>query len=79
MSQNVRRKGFGSCQMDHRQSNWDQNVQNCQSASHEAGAGSLPAQGELLFLYLFTCHVKLLFHPDTGQHHSLIPMENCLL
>lgn len=36
------------CQMDHRQSHRDQDAQNGQSESYQAGAGPLPAQGEPL-------------------------------
>lgn len=38
--------------MDHRQSYRDQDVQNGQSASHKAGAGPLPAQGEPLTVFI---------------------------
>lgn len=34
------------CQMDHRQSHRDQDAQYCQSESHQAGAGPIPAEGE---------------------------------
>lgn len=46
--QNVGEARISPCEMDHRQSNRDQDDENCQSASHEAGAGPVPAQGELL-------------------------------
>ena len=41
--QNVRQTCISSCQMDHWQSDRDQDAQNRQSESHEAGAGPLPA------------------------------------
>lgn len=45
--------------MDHRQSYRDQDVQNRQSASHEASAGPLPAQGEPSTVFFFLVHVNL--------------------
>lgn len=43
--QDVSEAGVSSCQMDHRQGDWDQDAENSQSESDEAGAGPLPAQG----------------------------------
>lgn len=43
--------------MGHRQGYRDQDAKNSQSSSHQAGAGSLPAQGELLTV--------LIHHPPT--------------
>lgn len=46
--QDVSQARISPCQMDHRQSHRDQDAQNCQSESYQAGAGPLPAQGEPL-------------------------------
>lgn len=50
--QNVSQKGFSPCQMDHRQSNWNQDAENCKSESNKAGARSLPAEGESLLVII---------------------------
>lgn len=50
--QDVGETSISPCEMDHRQSNRDQDVQNCQSESHKAGAGPLPAQGEPLTVFI---------------------------
>lgn len=46
--QDVSPARISPCQMDHRQSHRDQDAQNGQSESYQAGAGPLPAQGEPL-------------------------------
>lgn len=46
---------IGPCEVDHRQSHRNQDAQNCQSESHEARAGPLPAQGEAL-TFKHRCH-----------------------
>ena len=47
---------IGPCEVDHRQSHRNQDAQNCQSESHEARAGPLPAQGEAV-TFKHRCHV----------------------
>lgn len=47
-SRDVGQTCISPCKMDYRQGDRDQHGKNCQSASYQAGAGSLPAQGKLV-------------------------------